>query len=52
MLAALAHWASEQRADGLYLQVARDDEPAARLYDGSGFSHLVGYHYRRAPAPI
>lgn len=49
VLAALAHWAAGQGADSMYLQVERDNAPAARLYDRAGFSELCAYHYRTAP---
>ncbi|MDX2710032.1 GNAT family N-acetyltransferase [Streptomyces sp. PA03-6a] len=49
VLAALAHWAAGQGADSMYLQVERDNAPAARLYDRAGFSELCAYHHRTAP---
>ena len=44
VLAALADWASG--AEGLYLQVERDNEPALRLYARAGFTEAAQYHYR------
>ena len=49
VLAALAGWARSQAADGLYLQVERDNAAARRLYERAGFTELSGYHYRTAP---
>jgi GNAT superfamily N-acetyltransferase len=46
VLAALAGWAGDQRADRLYLQVERGNTPALRLYGRAGFTELCGYHYR------
>ncbi|MBG0816806.1 GNAT family N-acetyltransferase [Planomonospora sp. ID82291] len=48
VLAALADWAGAHGADRMYLQVERDNAPALRLYDRTGFSELCGYHYRAA----
>lgn len=50
VLAALAAWAASQGADGLYLQVERDNAAARRLYERAGFAELSGYHYRTAPS--
>ncbi|MDQ1647248.1 MAG: hypothetical protein QOJ50_3432 [Cryptosporangiaceae bacterium] len=46
VLAALATWANTQRADRLYLQAARDNTAALRLYARAGFTELAAYHYR------
>jgi ribosomal protein S18 acetylase RimI-like enzyme len=48
VLAALAVWAAAHDADRLYLQVACDNIPALRLYDGAGFGEVCTYHYRTA----
>jgi GNAT superfamily N-acetyltransferase len=48
VLAALADWANTHEADRMYLQVERDNIPALRLYEQTGFSELCGYHYRTA----
>ena len=50
VLAALAGWARSQAADGLYLQVERENAAARRLYERVGFTELSGYHYRTAPS--
>ncbi|MGK5741070.1 GNAT family N-acetyltransferase [Micromonospora sp. URMC 103] len=46
VLAALARWAAGQRADRMYLQVERGNDPALRLYGRAGFRQLAAYHYR------
>jgi GNAT superfamily N-acetyltransferase len=46
VLAALAGWAGANEADRMYLQVERDNIPALRLYERTGFSEICGYHYR------
>lgn len=48
VLAALAGWAGAHHADRMYLQVERDNIPALRLYERTGFSEVCGYHYRTA----
>jgi GNAT superfamily N-acetyltransferase len=48
VLAALADWAGAHGAEGLYLQVERDNVPALRLYGRTGFTERCGYHYRTA----
>jgi N-acetylglutamate synthase len=48
VLAALADWAAAQEADRMYLQVERDNIPALRLYERTGFREVCGYHYRAA----
>jgi N-acetylglutamate synthase len=48
VLAALADWAGTNRADRMYLQVERDNIPALRLYERTGFTEACGYHYRAA----
>ncbi|MFG1709631.1 GNAT family N-acetyltransferase [Nonomuraea sp. M3C6] len=48
VLAALAGWAGARAADRMYLQVERDNLPALRLYERTGFRELCGYHYRTA----
>jgi N-acetylglutamate synthase len=48
MLAALADRAGTHEADRMYLQVERDNKPALRLYERTGFSETCGYHYRAA----
>ena len=50
VLAALARWADVRGAGSLYLQVAREHGPTARLYDAAGFTRLADYHYRTAPS--
>jgi N-acetylglutamate synthase len=49
VLAALTDWAATRDADGMYLQVERDNAPAVRLYERAGFAELRGYHYRTQP---
>jgi ribosomal protein S18 acetylase RimI-like enzyme len=44
--AALAGWAGAHAVGRMYLQVERDNIPALRLYERTGFSELCGYHYR------
>jgi ribosomal protein S18 acetylase RimI-like enzyme len=46
ILAALGRHARERGVDRLYLQVERDNAPAAALYARFGFAELYGYHYR------
>ena len=46
VLAALADWAGGHAAGRMYLQVERDNMPALRLYERTGFSEECGYHYR------
>jgi N-acetylglutamate synthase len=48
VLAALADWAGAHEADRMYLQVERDNIPALRLYERTGFTEICGYHYRTA----
>jgi len=48
VLAALADWAGAHEADHMYLQVERDNIPALRLYERTGFSDICDYHYRTA----
>ena len=48
VLAALAGWAGTHEAGRMYLQVERDNMPALRLYERTGFSEICGYHYRTA----
>ena len=48
VLAALADWAGGHAADRMYLQVERDNMPALRLYERTGFTEVCGYHYRAA----
>lgn len=51
VLAMLAGWASACGADGMYLQVESDNDPACRLYNGTGFTEMCRYHYRtQAPS--
>ena len=42
-------WATHAGDRTLFLQTFEDNEPAARLYRGLGFTRSHGYHYRRAP---
>jgi GNAT superfamily N-acetyltransferase len=51
VLGALADWAADRGAEGLYLQVERDNRPARRLYAAAGFTPVAAYHYRSRPAP-
>jgi N-acetylglutamate synthase len=48
VLTALAAWAATHAADHMYLQVERENAPALRLYDRTGFHEVCGYHYRTA----
>lgn len=41
-----ADWATAQGADGMYLQVERDNDPALHLYVRACFTEACGYHYR------
>ena len=50
VLAALADWATTQGAEGMYLQVERDNEAALQLYDRTGFTEMCAYHYRTSPS--
>jgi N-acetylglutamate synthase len=50
VLAALSGWADARQAGSMYLQVERDNIPALRLYERTGFSEICGYHYRTAGA--
>jgi len=53
VLAALAGWASAQAADGMYLQVQSNNDPACRLYSRTGFTEMCRYHYRtQVPPPV
>ncbi len=47
LMAGLTDWAIRQEAEGLYLQVEAENEPARVLYDRLGFSIAYPYHYRR-----
>ncbi|HYB18881.1 MAG TPA: GNAT family N-acetyltransferase [Streptosporangiaceae bacterium] len=46
VLTSIAQWAVARQAPRLYLQVERQNLPARRLYQASGFSELASYHYR------
>jgi len=46
VISALAGWAVEQGAIGLYLQVENTNSAAQRLYERIGFRPVYGYHYR------
>ncbi len=46
VLAALAAYARDAGATGLYLQVSADNTGARRLYASAGFTEHHGYHYR------
>lgn len=48
VLTALAEWAATHHAEHLYLQVERDNGPALRLYERTGFAEACAYHYRIA----
>ena len=48
VLAVLADWVGGNAAGRMYLQVERDNTPALRLYERTGFSEVCGYHYRAA----
>jgi ribosomal protein S18 acetylase RimI-like enzyme len=48
VLATLAGWAGAHEADSMYLQVERDNIPALRLYERTGFREMCGFHYRTA----
>lgn len=52
VLAAMAHWAREQAAPRMYLQIEAGNVPALRLYASAGFVELFGYHYRTAHSSI
>jgi ribosomal protein S18 acetylase RimI-like enzyme len=51
VLAALARWAADHRAEHMYLQVEYynveyDNTAARRLYERAGFTELCRCHYR------
>lgn len=46
ILSALAGWASDHGARGMYLQVTADNPGAARLYARKGFTTAAVFHYR------
>ncbi|GAB3293601.1 GNAT family N-acetyltransferase [Parasphingorhabdus pacifica] len=46
VLTTLAEWAAARDVDHLYLQVERDNVPALRLYERTGFGEVCEYHYR------
>ncbi|MGG6309476.1 GNAT family N-acetyltransferase [Paenibacillus macerans] len=46
MLRALAAWALDNGAEGMYLQVLENNRPALELYGKLGFVAVSGYHYR------
>jgi ribosomal protein S18 acetylase RimI-like enzyme len=46
ILASMAGWATPRGADGMYLQVESDNDPALHLYDRTRFTEVCGYHYR------
>lgn len=52
VLASLADWANDHRADGMYLQVESDNVPALQLYGDACFSEMCRYHYRTEPPPV
>jgi ribosomal protein S18 acetylase RimI-like enzyme len=47
VLSELAKWGAARNA-ALYLQVARANTPAMRLYAKAGFTEACEYHYRSA----
>src|SRR3954469_20591084 len=49
ILAALAGWAAERSAEGVYLQVEGDNAPALSLYESAGFAPAAAYSYRSLP---
>lgn len=52
IIASLAAWAGDQRAEGACLEVEAGNAPALALYDRLGLkTELYRYHYRRAPQP-
>lgn len=51
ILATLADWAGAHGADGMYLQVESDNDPALQLYGSTCFTEVCGYHYR-TEAPV
>ncbi|MGH3368323.1 MAG: GNAT family N-acetyltransferase [Nocardioidaceae bacterium] len=48
ILRAIADWAIEHGATGLYLQVEQANTAAQQMYTSVGFSHAYDYHYRVA----
>ncbi|TDF99558.1 GNAT family N-acetyltransferase [Paenibacillus piri] len=46
LLNEMAVWSRCSGAEGLYLQVADDNEAALRLYAKAGYTRLYRYHYR------
>jgi len=46
VLGALAHWTLAQGGPYMYLQVEEENSVARTFYDGRGFYHAYGYHYR------
>lgn len=49
VMAGLLRWGVEHGALHVYLQVEQTNAGALALYDGLGFVHHHGYHYRLAP---
>lgn len=47
VMADLLDWGAAHGADRVYLQVARENQPARALYARLGFVDHHGYHYRR-----
>ena len=46
VLARLAAWAMDAGANRLFIQVQKDNGPARRAYEASGFRHAFDYWYR------
>lgn len=49
IIASLAHWACNEGANGIYLQVEDGNSGARALYVKAGFSDAYSYRYYRAP---
>jgi len=49
MMRRAALWAQAHGATHIAVLCTKANEPANRLYEGLGFAHVGGYHYRQSP---
>lgn len=49
MMRRAALWAQAHGATHIAVLCTKANEPAKRLYEGLGFAHVGGYHYRQSP---